>query len=123
MRIVHHPVLGEQPAARTVEVTVDGRKVVAREGETIAAALMAAGIKVHRYTRRKGAPRGLFCAIGQCTDCVMIVNGMPNVRTCVTPVADGMTVETQRGGGPAQAGGNTRRRSAGSGDRVRDGDD
>ncbi|NPV70380.1 MAG: (2Fe-2S)-binding protein [Firmicutes bacterium] len=101
MRVTHHPILGEQSPARTVEITVDGRKVTAREGETIAAALLAAGIRVNRITRKQGTPRGLFCAIGQCTDCVMVVNGVPNVRTCVTPVADGMTVETQKGGGPA----------------------
>ncbi|MHB8947330.1 MAG: (2Fe-2S)-binding protein, partial [Bacillota bacterium] len=42
-------------------------------------------------------PRGLFCAIGRCTDCVMTVDGVPNVRTCVTPVREGLRVETQRG--------------------------
>ena len=41
--------------------------------------------------------RGIFCGIGQCTDCMMVVNGIPNVRTCITPVEDGMTVETQEG--------------------------
>ena len=38
-----------------------------------------------------------FCAIGRCTDCVMVVDGKPNVRTCITPLAEGMTVETQYG--------------------------
>ncbi len=42
-------------------------------------------------------PRGLFCAIGRCTDCVMTVDGVPNVRTCVTLVEGGMSIETQRG--------------------------
>ncbi|MGE5485519.1 MAG: (2Fe-2S)-binding protein [Ignavibacteriales bacterium] len=104
MRVVNHPILGEQREARLVEITVDGKKVTAREGETISAALCAAGIRVNRYTRKHGTPRGLFCAIGQCTDCVMVVNGVPNVRTCVTPVSDGMTVETQHGGGLAPRG-------------------
>ncbi|MGE5485058.1 MAG: (2Fe-2S)-binding protein [Ignavibacteriales bacterium] len=99
MRVQHHPILGDRASSRTVELTVDGKKVPAREGETIAAALVAAGIRVNRYTRKKGTPRGLFCAIGQCTDCVMIVNGVSNVRTCVTPVADGMVIETQYGSG------------------------
>ncbi len=101
MRVIRHPILGDQPAARTIEITVDGRKVAAREGETIAAALLASGIRVNRYTRKRHRPRGLFCAIGQCTDCVMVVNGVPNVRTCVTPVADGMVIETQHGSGNA----------------------
>ncbi len=42
-------------------------------------------------------PRGIFCAIGRCTDCVMVVNGKPNIRTCVTPLEEGMKVQTQYG--------------------------
>ena len=47
--------------------------------------------------RDRGYPRGIFCGIGRCTDCVMTVDGQPNVRTCVTPVRAGMKVETQQG--------------------------
>lgn len=94
-RVEHHPILGDQAPVPIVEITVDGRELSAREGETIAAALIAAGIRVNRYTQKRHEPRGLFCAIGQCTDCVMVVNGIPNVRTCVTPVAPGMRIETQ----------------------------
>ena len=67
------------------------------EGEPIAAALKAAGVMVHRHTLKNDAPRGIFCAIGRCTDCVMIVDGQPNVRTCVTPLHAGMKVQTQYG--------------------------
>ena len=49
-----------------------------------------------RKSERK-EPRGFFCAIGKCSSCFMVVDGVPNVRTCVTPVKDGMVVETQRG--------------------------
>ena len=52
---------------------------------------------VHRYTAKQHKPRGIFCAIGRCTDCVMIVNGVPNVRTCVTPLEEGMKIQTQYG--------------------------
>lgn len=52
---------------------------------------------VHRYTAKQHKPRGIFCAIGRCTDCVMIVNGVPNVRTCVTPLEAGMQIQTQYG--------------------------
>ena len=52
---------------------------------------------VYRYTHKKREPRGIFCGIGQCTDCVMKVNGVPNVRTCITPVEEGMIIETQYG--------------------------
>jgi predicted molibdopterin-dependent oxidoreductase YjgC len=70
----------------------------------IAAALLAAGIRVHRYTTKRREPRGIFCGIGQCTDCVMVVNGVPNVRTCVTQVEKGMVIETQRGLPPRREG-------------------
>jgi len=71
----------------------------AYKGETIAAALIANGYKGFRYTQRFNLPRGVFCGIGQCTDCSMIVNGIPNVRTCVTRVEEGMIIETQCGYG------------------------
>ncbi len=67
------------------------------EGEPIAMALRAAGVMTHRYTARFHEPRGIFCAIGRCTDCVMVVDGKPNIRTCVTPLRAGMKVETQHG--------------------------
>ncbi|ADK81937.1 (2Fe-2S)-binding protein [Sediminispirochaeta smaragdinae] len=99
-RIVHHPILGEMEEKAMVTIIVDGKRIKALEGEPIAAALLAAGISVFRHTK-KGSPRSIFCGIGQCTDCSMIVNGVPNVRTCVTPVAEGMVVETQEGVGVA----------------------
>ncbi|RKX79937.1 MAG: (2Fe-2S)-binding protein [Spirochaetes bacterium] len=97
-RIAEHPILGPlKPSGREVSILVDGEEVIAYEGEMIAAALMASGRRVFRYTEKRREPRGLYCAIGRCTDCVMIVNGIPNVRTCVTPVEPGMIIETQRG--------------------------
>lgn len=75
----------------------DGRILEGCEGEPIAVALRANHIMIHRYTSKRHEPRGVFCAIGRCTDCVMIVNGKPNVRTCVTPLAEGMKVQTQYG--------------------------
>ena len=97
MRIVRHPILGDLPEAKQVTITVDGRPLAAREGEMIAAALTAGGIIRLRTTSKQQDGRGIFCAIGRCTDCVMEVDGRPNVRTCVTPVADGMVVNTQAG--------------------------
>ncbi len=78
-----------------VEIRVDGEPVAAFEGETIAAALIASGRSSFRHTARQSAPRGLFCGMGICFDCLMTVNGVPNVRTCITPVEDGMVVQTQ----------------------------
>ena len=56
-----------------------------------------AGVMIHRYTKKEHKPRGIFCAIGRCTDCVMVVDGVPNVRTCITPLKEGMDVRTQYG--------------------------
>lgn len=95
MRVEDHPILGKLGEGKIVTIFINGRELKAREGEPIAAALLAAGIRVFRHTRRRHEPRGLFCGIGQCRDCVMKVDGVPNVRTCVTPVRDGMRVETQ----------------------------
>ncbi|MDY0096596.1 MAG: (2Fe-2S)-binding protein [Candidatus Vecturithrix sp.] len=98
-RIVHHPILQDDQRTRKVRITVNGVEIEAYEGEMIAAALIANGIDVFRYTQRQHQPRGVYCGIGRCTDCVMIVNGIPNVRTCVTPVEEGMVIETQHGVG------------------------
>lgn len=96
-RIIEHPILGTLEVVKEVNISVDGEEVRAREGEMIAAALLAYGKNVFRYTSKRHEPRGIYCGIGRCTDCVMIVNGVPNVRTCVTPVEEGMIIETQQG--------------------------
>ena len=98
-RIVEHPILGLLPEIEMVTITVDGECIQARKGEMIAAALTAAGKSYFRRTIKTGEPRGIYCGIGRCTDCVMKVNGIPNVRTCVTAVEDGMVIETQMGFG------------------------
>ena len=96
-RITEHPILGVPEKRKLVSFTYDGQKLQGYEGEPIAAALKAAGIMIHRYTKKEHKPRGIFCAIGRCTDCVMVVDGVPNVRTCVTPLQEGMKVQTQYG--------------------------
>lgn len=96
-RLTEHPILGEYEKGEKVTFYYNGKEVEGYEGEPIAAALMANGVKVHRYTVKRNEPRGVFCAIGRCTDCVMVVDGEPNVRTCMTPLKAGMKVETQYG--------------------------
>lgn len=96
-RIEEHPILGKPEKGKMISFTFDGKEVNGYEGEHIAAALKAAGLMVHRYTQKEHKPRGIFCAIGRCTDCVMIVDGIPNVRTCITPLREGMEVKTQYG--------------------------
>lgn len=99
-RVGRHAVLGEMPGGRPVTIYVDGVPIPAREGEPIAAALYAIGIRVTRYSSHSGEPRGPFCMIGRCTECAMIVDGVPNVRTCLTAVRDGMRVDTPGRPGP-----------------------
>lgn len=102
-RIQNHPILGVPAKGPLVTFTYDGTPLQGHEGEPIAAALKAAGVMVHRYTTKQHRPRGVFCAIGRCTDCVMVVDGKPNTRTCITPVAEGMVVQTQYGVSPLPA--------------------
>ena len=97
MRIENHPILGSFEKGKSVEFTYDGCPMKGFAGEPIAVALRAAGVIQHRYTTKEHKPRGIFCAIGRCTDCVMVVNGRSNIRTCVTPLEAGMVVETQHG--------------------------
>lgn len=96
-RIAEHPILGVQEKGELVKFTFDGKELEGYAGEPIAVALKASGIMIHRYTQKEHKPRGIFCAIGRCTDCVMVVDGVPNVRTCITPLRAGMKVQTQYG--------------------------
>lgn len=93
-RVAWHGAIERGPA---VTVIVDGVPIQAYRGETLAAAMLAAGRRVFRYAPRTGSPRGLFCGMGVCYDCLMVVDGRPNVRACMTPVVDGMQAVTQRG--------------------------
>lgn len=77
----------------------DGREIEALPGHTIAAALWRAGIMSWRQTRTEGEPRGVFCGIGVCFDCLVTVNGRPNQRACLLPAIAGDVVTTQTGTG------------------------
>jgi len=98
VRIEKHPIL-EFDKRKKIKFTFNGDEVEGYEVETIAAALHAAGIKVLGESIFKHRPRGFYCAIGNCSSCNMIVNGEPNVRTCITELKEGMVVETQYGKG------------------------
>ena len=100
MRVIKHPVLEELTDLKMVTLYFNGEPIEAVEGEPVASALLNAGIKVFRTTAKRNEPRSVFCAIGRCTDYMMIVDGKPNTRTCVTPVRDGMRVERQEGLAP-----------------------
>jgi predicted molibdopterin-dependent oxidoreductase YjgC len=79
-----------------VRLSVDGRGIPAFAGESVAAALLAAGIRALRETGREKAPRGLYCGMGVCFECLVQIDGRPNLRACMTSVADGMHVVTRQ---------------------------
>ncbi|TDC06578.1 (2Fe-2S)-binding protein [Nonomuraea longispora] len=78
----------------TFPITVDGRSVPVVPGQTIGAALHAAGVRSWRSTRFGGRPRGLFCGIGVCFDCLVSVNGRAPERACLLEAAPGDEVTT-----------------------------
>ena len=85
-----------------LEIEVDGKKIIAYQGETVATALIAAGLRTFRRTVDKNEPRGLFCGIGLCFECRMVINGVPNTRACQTLATPGCRVEIQEGRGPLE---------------------
>ncbi|MCD6461819.1 MAG: (2Fe-2S)-binding protein [Thermoplasmata archaeon] len=99
MRIEEHPIIRYEKR-RTVRFTFNGREMEGLEGEPIASALYANGVVEFTRSPKHGRPRGLYCAIGKCSSCMMRVDGVPNVRTCITPLREGMVVESQNGYSP-----------------------
>ncbi|NHC47523.1 (2Fe-2S)-binding protein [Motilibacter aurantiacus] len=90
---------------RPAEISVDGDPVELVPGQTLAAAMLATGRLALRRTRVGGRPRGLFCGIGACFDCLVVLNGRSGVRACVTEALPGDVVQTQDGVGAAPAAG------------------
>jgi sarcosine oxidase subunit alpha len=87
-------------ATRSVTVLFDGKPLACRHGASVAVALWEQGIRVLSHSPKYGRPRGLFCARGHCTSCLLRIDGVPNVRSCLTPVRDGMRIERQDSGAP-----------------------
>ena len=83
--------------ATVVAVVIDGVPFDARAGDTVAAALLAAGIAVFRTTPLTGAPRGPYCLMGTCFECLVAIDGQSNRQACTTRVAPGMRIAIQRG--------------------------
>lgn len=91
-RIADHPIL-TTPKGRPFAFTFDGKTVEALPGEMISSALFAAGIRVFGKHPKDGSPQGIFCANGQCSQCMVIANGLP-VKACMTPAVANMTVKS-----------------------------
>lgn len=81
----------------TLTISVDGQRVEVRDGDTVAAALLAAGFDHCRTTPVSGAPRAPYCMMGVCFECLVTVDGVGNRQGCLIPVREGMRIETQRG--------------------------
>lgn len=80
-----------------VTISVDGKTVTARTSDTVAAALLAAGIGHCRTTPVTGAPRAPYCLMGVCFDCLVTIDGVGSRQGCLVPVRQGMAIETQLG--------------------------
>ena len=80
--------------ARGAKLTllVNGKTFTAYQGESVHAALLAAGYRILRKTDHGGEPRGIFCGMGVCYDCLVTINGVPNQRACMTLVEDHMEI-------------------------------
>ncbi len=102
MRLEKHPILSFQ-RGESFTFTFDGKPMTAFGGESIAAALHAAGHKTLSHSLRHERPRGFFCAIGKCSSCMMEVDGIPNVKTCLVLAEPDMEVRTQTGWGELRA--------------------
>lgn len=84
---------------RSLRIWVDGHEVAACEGETVAAVLVAMRHQTFRFAPKTGAPRGYYCGMGICHDCLVTVDGLPSLRACMTSVVDGLRIDTQHGFG------------------------
>jgi sarcosine oxidase subunit alpha len=83
--------------ATKLAIKIDGRTIEAREGDTVAAAMLAAGVDHCRTTAVSGTPRAPYCLMGVCFDCLVTIDGVGNRQGCLVPVRAGMAIETQAG--------------------------
>jgi sarcosine oxidase subunit alpha len=81
---------------QALTIIVDGKNIQTYEGETVAAALFAAGITTFNLSHNQKKPRSLYCGMGVCYECLVTINGIHGQRACVTQVVDGMIIETTR---------------------------
>lgn len=93
-RIVDHPILGPLKEGKKVTFFFDGQVYEAHDQETIAAALLANGIRKLRVHEQSGTPRGIYCNIGHCFECRVSVNGVDGIRACLTLVCQDMDVKS-----------------------------
>ena len=95
MRINEHPILVFNKGKK-IKFYFDNKEIEGFEDEPIAVSLYANNLKTLSYSIKRNRPRGVFCCIGNCSSCLMKVNGIPNVRTCTKRVEENMLVETPK---------------------------
>ncbi|WP_163971869.1 (2Fe-2S)-binding protein [Oceanobacillus halotolerans] len=93
-RIVDHPILGSIEEKEQVSFTFNEKEYYGMNGEPIAAALLANGVRTLRHHEEKATPRGIYCNIGHCFECRVTVDGKQGVRSCLTPLQEGMVIES-----------------------------
>src|SRR5204862_8354153 len=86
-----------ETGTKTILITIEGKRVTVRAGDSAAAALLAAGFDHCRTTPISGAPRAPYCMMGVCFDCLVTIDGIGNRQSCLVQVREGMSVELQRG--------------------------
>jgi predicted molibdopterin-dependent oxidoreductase YjgC len=87
----------DEAGAISVTLEFAGQPLTARAGDSVAAAMLSAGHLAGRETPVSGAPRGPFCMMGACFECLVEIDGEPNRQACMTPVAEGMKVRPMKG--------------------------
>lgn len=93
-RILEHPILGKLENRNVITFTFDGKTYEGFEGDTIASALLANGIRKLRVHEESGTPRGIYCNIGHCFECRVSVNQTFGLRACMTELKAGMVIES-----------------------------
>lgn len=94
MRVVNHPVLGKLQERNQITIYFNNQPYRVYEGDTIASAMMAEGIKTLRHHEESGKGRGIYCNIGHCFECRVQVGERQVVRACLTPVSEGMEIHS-----------------------------
>src|SRR5699024_4508237 len=93
-RIKDHPILGKIDEKKRITFTFNNKEYTGLENEPLAAVLLANGIRTLRYHEESGEPRGIYCNIGHCYECRVTIDGKQGQRACITPIYEGMTVES-----------------------------
>jgi predicted molibdopterin-dependent oxidoreductase YjgC len=84
---------------KQIQILLNDETIMVAGGQSIGALLLELDQRITRTTRFASKPRGMFCGIGICFDCLITINGVTNQRACLTTVEEGMTIQTQLGSG------------------------